>query len=76
MQSSSSTEEVKKKMKWDPKVGFKIPYGPYNQYNLLTCKTEVNGREFKSMYLLQRRSKSATQCRAFLIIMYKVLILS
>lgn len=54
--SSSSTEEVKKKMKWDPKVGFKIPYGPYNQYNLLTCKTEVNGREFKSMYLLQRRT--------------------
>lgn len=45
-------------MVWDPKVGFKIPYGPYTVYRMLTCKTMVNGREFKSVYIPSRKSES------------------
>lgn len=50
--------EKTKKMVWDPKVGFKIPYGPYTAYNILTCNTMVNGRMFKSMYIPKRQSES------------------
>uniref|UniRef100_A0A3P8SH51 receptor protein-tyrosine kinase n=1 Tax=Amphiprion percula TaxID=161767 RepID=A0A3P8SH51_AMPPE len=41
---------------WDPKVGFKIPYGPYTAYSMLTCTTVVNGREFQSVYIPQRQT--------------------
>lgn len=44
-------EKVIKEMVWDPKVGFKIPYDPNTEYSMLTCKTIVNGHEFKSMYI-------------------------
>ncbi|XP_018515715.1 vascular endothelial growth factor receptor kdr-like [Lates calcarifer] len=50
------SEEVVKNMVWDPKVGFKIPYGPYTMYNTLTCNTVVNGREFKSLYIPHRHT--------------------
>ncbi|KAL6117421.1 flt1 [Pungitius sinensis] len=50
-----STNVVIEGMPWDPKVGFTMPIDPNNTlYNLLTCKTTVNGREFKSMYMPQR----------------------
>nr|XP_046261533.1 vascular endothelial growth factor receptor kdr-like [Scatophagus argus] len=48
------SEEVVKEMVWDPKVGFKIPYGPYTLYNMLTCITVVNGHEYKSVYIPKR----------------------
>ncbi|KAM3612979.1 uncharacterized protein V6R79_018245 [Siganus canaliculatus] len=50
------SDKIVKEMVWDPKVGFKIPYGPYVVYSLLTCRTEVNGREFKSMYIPTRQT--------------------
>ncbi|XP_058505740.1 vascular endothelial growth factor receptor kdr-like [Solea solea] len=49
-------EKVVKEVEWDPKVGFKIPYGPYTMYHTLTCSTVVNGSEFKSMYIPSRRT--------------------
>ncbi|XP_068445331.1 vascular endothelial growth factor receptor kdr-like isoform X2 [Clinocottus analis] len=49
-------EQVIKEMVWDPKVGFKIPYDPDTEYSTLTCKTMVNGQEFKSMYIPMRIS--------------------
>ncbi|XP_020779045.2 vascular endothelial growth factor receptor kdr-like isoform X2 [Boleophthalmus pectinirostris] len=52
--SRSLSEEVKKEMEWDPKVGFKIPYGPLAHYNFLTCSTEVNGHVFRTMYMPRR----------------------
>lgn len=45
-------------MEWDPKVGFKIPYGPYTMYSTLTCHTMVNGEKFSSVYIPQRQSES------------------
>lgn len=52
------SEKIVKKMVWDPKVGFEIPYGPYTLYNILICNTMVNGRQFKSMYIPTRQSES------------------
>uniref|UniRef100_A0A8C6S977 receptor protein-tyrosine kinase n=1 Tax=Neogobius melanostomus TaxID=47308 RepID=A0A8C6S977_9GOBI len=48
------SEEVRKQMEWDPKVGFKIPIGPETHYNLLRCETGVKGRAFSSLYMLRR----------------------
>ncbi|KAK7922469.1 hypothetical protein WMY93_009371 [Mugilogobius chulae] len=48
------SKEVEKEMEWDPKIGFKIPFGSLTHYNLLTCNTEVNGRGFRSMYMPRR----------------------
>uniref|UniRef100_A0A665XCL3 receptor protein-tyrosine kinase n=1 Tax=Echeneis naucrates TaxID=173247 RepID=A0A665XCL3_ECHNA len=50
------SEKVINEMVWDPKVGFKIPIGPYTQYNTLTCNTMVKGRELKSMYIPSRQT--------------------
>uniref|UniRef100_A0A665XEN4 receptor protein-tyrosine kinase n=1 Tax=Echeneis naucrates TaxID=173247 RepID=A0A665XEN4_ECHNA len=50
------TKKVINEMVWDPKVGFKIPIGPYTQYNTLTCNTMVKGRELKSMYIPSRQT--------------------
>uniref|UniRef100_A0AAQ5XJ05 receptor protein-tyrosine kinase n=1 Tax=Amphiprion ocellaris TaxID=80972 RepID=A0AAQ5XJ05_AMPOC len=50
------SEEIINGKVWDPKVGFKIPYGPYTAYSMLTCTTVVNGREFQSVYIPQRQT--------------------
>ncbi|XP_044061818.1 vascular endothelial growth factor receptor kdr-like [Siniperca chuatsi] len=52
----SLSEKIAKEMVWDPKVGFKIPYGPYTAYSIFTCNTMVNGHEFKSMYIPTRHT--------------------
>ncbi|XP_070692696.1 vascular endothelial growth factor receptor kdr-like isoform X2 [Pempheris klunzingeri] len=54
--SPSLSEKIVKEMVWDPKVGFKIPYGPYTVYDMLTCNTMVNGRVLKSKYIPVRKS--------------------
>ncbi|XP_069027319.1 vascular endothelial growth factor receptor kdr-like [Embiotoca jacksoni] len=50
------SEKIVKETVWDPKVGFKIPYGPDTTYTFLTCSTVVNGQEFKTMYIPQRQT--------------------
>lgn len=45
-------------MVWDPMVGFRIPYGANDSYNILTCHAKVNGQVFKSEYLPIRLSES------------------
>lgn len=50
------SEKIVKEMIWDPKVGFRIPYGPYTVYSLLTCRTVVNGQEFESMFIPNRQT--------------------
>ncbi|XP_028315257.1 vascular endothelial growth factor receptor kdr-like isoform X3 [Gouania willdenowi] len=50
------SEEVLNKTVWDPLVGFKLPYGPYTSYSMLTCNTIVNGVEFTSIYIPQRQT--------------------
>ncbi|KAI3351635.1 hypothetical protein L3Q82_020471, partial [Scortum barcoo] len=50
------SETIVKKMTWDSKVGFEIPYGPYTAYSLLTCNTMVDGRQFTSMYIPTRQT--------------------
>ncbi|XP_060904331.1 vascular endothelial growth factor receptor kdr-like [Labrus mixtus] len=48
-------ERIVKEMVWDPEVGFKIPYGPFDMIaNILTCKTMVKGHEHTSMYIPKR----------------------
>lgn len=48
---------------WDPKVGFKIPYGKYTMYPFLTCSTEVNGRQFSSNYMPYRPPGNITNLK-------------
>uniref|UniRef100_A0A3B4AYX6 receptor protein-tyrosine kinase n=1 Tax=Periophthalmus magnuspinnatus TaxID=409849 RepID=A0A3B4AYX6_9GOBI len=43
---SSVSSNIFEEMKWDPKVGFKIPYGRDAYYDWITCHTEVNGHIF------------------------------
>ncbi|XP_039975481.1 vascular endothelial growth factor receptor kdr-like [Xiphias gladius] len=50
------SDKIAKEKVWDPKVGFKIPYGPYTMYSTLTCSTIVNGSEFTSMYIPKRQT--------------------
>ncbi|XP_057205834.1 vascular endothelial growth factor receptor kdr-like [Triplophysa rosa] len=45
---------TKSKVEWDPKTGFKIPLGPYDNYQLFTCVTSVDNRQFSSNYILSR----------------------
>ncbi|XP_029626899.1 vascular endothelial growth factor receptor kdr-like [Salmo trutta] len=45
------SKEVEQGKEWDPKMGFKIPYGPYHSYHFLTCVTSVNGQRVKSEYI-------------------------
>ncbi|XP_020491449.2 vascular endothelial growth factor receptor kdr-like [Labrus bergylta] len=47
-------ERMVKEMVWDPEVGFKIPYGPFDMINILTCKTMVKGRKHESTYMPKR----------------------
>ncbi|CAK6964637.1 LOW QUALITY PROTEIN: vascular endothelial growth factor receptor kdr-like [Scomber scombrus] len=49
-------ENIVKEIKWDPKVGFKIPYGPTSVYSLFICVTMSHGRQFKSMYIPRRKT--------------------
>ncbi|KAM9740982.1 vascular endothelial growth factor receptor kdr-like isoform 1-T1 [Menidia menidia] len=50
------SEKISKEMVWDPKVGFRIPYGPFTMYSMFTCSTVVNGRRFQSIYIPQRQT--------------------
>ncbi|XP_061756252.1 vascular endothelial growth factor receptor kdr-like isoform X1 [Nerophis ophidion] len=50
------TGKVVREIKWDPKDGFRIPYGPSAVYTKLFCTTIVNGREFHSDYMVRRQS--------------------
>lgn len=52
------SEKIVKEMVWDPKVGFKIPYGPYTVYNMLTCNTVISGQNIMSVYIPNRQSES------------------
>ncbi|XP_026213474.1 vascular endothelial growth factor receptor kdr-like isoform X2 [Anabas testudineus] len=47
-------EDIQQKLVWDPKVGFKMPYGPYTAYNTLICTAVVNGEKFQSLYMPYR----------------------
>lgn len=49
-------EKITREIKWNPEVGFKIPYSPTTMYNMFTCTTTVNGRDFKSMYIPKRQT--------------------
>lgn len=43
---------------WDPKVGFRIPYGPYTTSLMLTCTAVVNSQRLTSVYIPKRQSES------------------
>uniref|UniRef100_A0A672HDC5 receptor protein-tyrosine kinase n=1 Tax=Salarias fasciatus TaxID=181472 RepID=A0A672HDC5_SALFA len=45
------TDDIIRQMVWDPKEGFRIPYGEYTWHGMLECNTVVNGRSFKSIYI-------------------------
>uniref|UniRef100_A0A667YK12 receptor protein-tyrosine kinase n=1 Tax=Myripristis murdjan TaxID=586833 RepID=A0A667YK12_9TELE len=52
--SSPDTNVSLTGVRWDPEVGFTIPYGPYTTYYFLTCVTKVNGSEVTSTYIPHR----------------------
>lgn len=58
LQAPRLAEKVTKEMEWDPMVGFRIPYGASDSYNILTCHAKVNGQVFKSEYFITRLSES------------------
>lgn len=68
LQRPALSEKIVTEMVWDPKVGFKIPYGSYTIHTMLTCKTVVNGREFKAMYIPKRLSESVVFLSSVLLI--------
>ncbi|XP_030001567.1 vascular endothelial growth factor receptor kdr-like isoform X1 [Sphaeramia orbicularis] len=53
--SGPERKDIKEK-KWDPKVGFKIPYSSDTLHSLLTCHTRVKNQEFTSVYIPQRHT--------------------
>ncbi|XP_042274439.1 vascular endothelial growth factor receptor kdr-like isoform X3 [Thunnus maccoyii] len=50
------SDKIAKGIKWDPEVGFKIPYTQESWYSMIICVTMVNGSEFESMYIPQRHT--------------------
>ncbi len=52
------TDHVKSRVEWDPKSGFKIPLKPYDSYQMITCMTSVDDKQFSSIYMLLRISES------------------
>ncbi|CAB1325393.1 unnamed protein product [Coregonus sp. 'balchen'] len=50
------SEKIEQGKEWDPKMGFKIPYGPHEYYSLLTCVTSVNGQRVQSHYIPLRKT--------------------
>lgn len=56
---------TKSKVEWDPKKGFKVPLGPYDNYQLFTCITIVDNRQYSSNYILSRISEY------FMLLKYK-----
>lgn len=74
LQAPSLTEKVTKEMVWDPMVGFRIPYGAYDSYNMLACHAKVNSQVFKSEYLPSRLSESVAFLVTWLLIVFNFLI--
>ncbi|MCJ8734048.1 hypothetical protein PDJAM_G00230930 [Pangasius djambal] len=54
---------VKARMSWDPKVGFRIPLGPFKTYNMITCATMVNGAKVTSKFIFLRRTRVLNNVR-------------
>lgn len=52
------TVYTKSEVEWDPKRGFRISLGPFDNYPLITCVTSVDNRQFSSNYILFRISES------------------
>ncbi|KAK9963109.1 hypothetical protein ABG768_006328 [Culter alburnus] len=50
------SDDIKRKVEWDPKKGFTIPLRPNDSYHLITCLTRVDNMEVKSLYILLRRT--------------------
>nr|XP_046151391.1 vascular endothelial growth factor receptor kdr-like [Oncorhynchus gorbuscha] len=50
------SEEIEQWKEWDPKIGFVIPYGPYESFRLLTCVTSVDGQQVQSQYIPLRQT--------------------
>ncbi|XP_053486492.1 vascular endothelial growth factor receptor kdr-like [Ictalurus furcatus] len=49
-------DSAKAHVSWDPKVGFRIPLGPYQSYDIITCATSVKGEQVKTSFIILRRS--------------------
>ncbi|XP_016101123.1 vascular endothelial growth factor receptor kdr-like [Sinocyclocheilus grahami] len=47
-------DHVKSGVEWDPKRGFKIPLKSDDSYQLITCMTSVDNKQFTSDYILLR----------------------
>lgn len=52
-------KEIEQGVKWDPTVGFKIPYGPYDSYSLLHCITHTaSGQRVENTYIPIRQTSN------------------
>lgn len=52
----SLSRDVEQEKEWDPRVGFRIPYGPYSTYNMLICVADANGQRVQSGYIPFRQT--------------------
>ncbi|XP_062380357.1 vascular endothelial growth factor receptor kdr-like [Sardina pilchardus] len=51
-------DDLREKVKWDPKEGFTVPYKTeYDYYWLLKCSTTVSGRPYTSQFIIRRTTK-------------------
>ncbi|KAL2077215.1 hypothetical protein ACEWY4_026719 [Coilia grayii] len=57
-------DDIRQGVQWDPKKGFTIPYKkPYDYYNLVTCYTTVNDREYSTLYIIKRTTVLVTNVK-------------
>lgn len=54
------SQEIKAGKQWDPKVGFRIPYGPYTGHYWLTCHATVRGLKVSSKFMPLGQSESTS----------------
>ncbi|KAI4885350.1 hypothetical protein NFI96_014323, partial [Prochilodus magdalenae] len=54
--SPQMSHTTKNNVLWDPKVGFVIPIGRYESYNLIICEASVHGTKYESSFIPLRRT--------------------
>lgn len=50
-------DSVKARVSWDPKVGFRVPLGPFKNYSFINCVTSVNDKQVTASFILMLRSE-------------------
>lgn len=55
-------DSVKARVSWDPKVGFRVPLGPFKSYSFVRCVTNVNDTATYANFILIALSECFFTC--------------